>query len=144
MIVFSTYDLGGFQSTDEASNLFTMRPDGRDRQQLTRYPPAGTRATQPSWTPNGKSIIFTKVDGSADEIRHVAFIRPDGSDLRELPLEGTHNRLQPYVCDAAACVRLRQLRPCANNREQITDSVSVRLGHCLEPSLELIERNDVR
>ena len=95
VIVFSTYDLGGFQSTDEASNLFTIRPDGTDRREVTRYPAGGTRATQPSWTPDGTSIIFTKVDGSADELRHVAFVRPDGSDLRELQLEGTHNRLQP-------------------------------------------------
>ena len=95
VIVFSTYDLGGFQSTDKASNLFTIRPDGSDRRAVTHYPPAGTRATQPSWTPDGTSVVFTKVDGGADELRHVAFVRPDGSGLKELPLEGTHPRLQP-------------------------------------------------
>lgn len=38
---------------------------------------------------------------------------------------------------------LLPLNACANNSEQIADSSSVRLRHCLEPSLELLERDDV-
>ena len=95
LIVFSTHDLGQFQNTNAASNLFTIHSDGTGLRRITNYPPGGTRATQPSWTPGGTSIIFTKVDGLSDEDRHPAFIQPDGSGLVVLAVDGTHNRVRP-------------------------------------------------
>jgi len=38
---------------------------------------------------------------------------------------------------------LSPFRACANNREQITNSIPVRFGHGLEPTLKLLERDDV-
>ena len=81
-IVFTTYDLGEFQGTDEPSNLFTIRPDGTDLTQLTRYPPGGKRATQPTWTPDGTRILFTLV-GQSPGVRQP----PPGSVRRRRRLE---------------------------------------------------------
>ncbi len=96
-IVFTTYDLGELQGTDEPSNLFTIRPDGSDLTQLTRYPPGGKRATQPTWTPDGKRILFTLVGQSPefDNPRQAAFVDADGSNLVVLPGSATHPRLRP-------------------------------------------------
>jgi Tol biopolymer transport system component len=97
LIVFSTYDLGEFQATDEPSNLYTIKPDGSDMSKLTSYGSAGQRATQPSWTPDGKRILFTLVgqDPSFDNPRQAAFIDADGSNLQVLSSSATHPRLRP-------------------------------------------------
>jgi Tol biopolymer transport system component len=97
-IVFTTYDLGAFQQTDEPSNLYTIHPDGTGQRQLTQYGAADTRATQPSWTPDGRRILFTLVrqsSGQYDNPRRAAFIDADGTRLTELGIDATHPRLQP-------------------------------------------------
>lgn len=63
-ILFSTYDLGEFQATDEPSNLFTIGPDGSGLTPITTFGKADQRATQPTWTPDGSRIIFTLVGQS--------------------------------------------------------------------------------
>ena len=97
LIVFTTYDLGEYQATDEPSNLYTIRPDGSDLRAVTTFGPADQRATQPTWTPDGARIMFTLV-GQADGFdgpRQVATIAPDGSDQVIPGPEGTHARLRP-------------------------------------------------
>jgi Tol biopolymer transport system component len=99
LIVFSTYDLGEFQATDEPSNLYTIKPDGSEMSKVTSYGPGGQRATQPTWTPDGKRILFTLVgqDPSFDNPRRAAFIDADGSSLELLPGSATHPRLRPAL-----------------------------------------------
>jgi Tol biopolymer transport system component len=98
-IVFSTYDLSLFQSTDDVSNLYTMKVDGSDVVQVTSFEAGQTRATQPDWAPDGSAdgqIVFTAVDQPRKSARHVAFIEPDGSGLQVVANStGTHNRLRP-------------------------------------------------
>jgi len=96
-ILFSTYDLGEFQATDEPSNLYTIKSDGSGRTALTTFDEAGQRATQPTWTPDGSRIIFTLVGQQAgtDSPRHAAFIEGDGSNLVEIEVAATHPRLRP-------------------------------------------------
>ena len=66
---------------------------------MTRFAAGATRATQPSWTPNGDRIIFAAVKGSGFGTPTMATIRPDGSGLTAAttsgPMFGTHPRLQP-------------------------------------------------
>jgi TolB protein len=97
-IVFNTYDLGVFQDTTEAANLYTVGVDGSDLRQLTRFGSGDTRATQPRWTPDGTGIVFTRVDGAGYGSRGLAYIAADGTGLRWLtpePVDGTHPQLRP-------------------------------------------------
>ena len=100
-IVFYTHDLGSFQDTTMAANLYVIKPDGSGLTQVTDFHENDTRATQPTWTPDGRQIIFTWVgfDASRQNTlgeRHIAFIDPDGSNLRVLDgLPATHPRLRP-------------------------------------------------
>ncbi len=97
LIVFTTYNLVVFQSTNNASELYTIRPDGTDLQQLTSFGAGQDRATQPRWTPDGERILFTKVSGSGP--RSMASVSADGSDevwaTGENAENGTHPTLQP-------------------------------------------------
>lgn len=97
VIVFTTYDLGEFQSTDEASNIYTITPDGSDMAAVTSFDRMDQRATQPTWTPDGKRIIFTLVGDSGqgaefDGPRQAALIDPDGSNLEVIEGAATHPR----------------------------------------------------
>jgi len=99
LIVFCSYDIGAFDSTDEPSNLFTIRSDGAELTQITDFGPGEERASQPTWTLDGR-IIFTYVTGADDEQRNVAFINVDGSGLEILSAavgrgNRPHPRLQP-------------------------------------------------
>ena len=84
-----------------AANLYVIKPDGSGLTQVTDFHENDTRATQPTWTPDGRQIIFTWVgfDASRQNTlgeRHIAFIDPDGSNLRVLDgLPATHPRLRP-------------------------------------------------
>ena len=69
LIVFCTNDVGGLQVTDEPSNLFTVRSDGSKLSPITDYGPGKERATQPTWTADGR-IIFDHITGANDEQRH--------------------------------------------------------------------------
>ena len=96
LIVFGTYDYGAFFETDEPSNLYTIRPDGSERTQITDFGPGEDRATQPSWTSDGR-IIFTYVSGPSDESQRIAFIEADGSGLEivDAPENLVHARQSP-------------------------------------------------
>ena len=56
LIVYTTYDyiIG---ETDEPSNLFTIQPDGTGRRQVTDFGPGEDRATQPTWTSDGRIVV---------------------------------------------------------------------------------------
>ena len=101
LIVYCSFDVGGFQSTDEPSNLFTIRADGSDLTQITDFGPGAERASQPTWTPDGR-IIFTYITGSDDGTLDLAFINADGTGLEALsvaaevgPGNRPHPRLRP-------------------------------------------------
>jgi Tol biopolymer transport system component len=94
LILFTTYDLGAFGESDFASNLYTIRPDGSQLAQITHFEAGGVRATQPTWTPDGR-IIFTHVSGAEDDVRKIGIMEADGSGLEVLEPFATHPRLRP-------------------------------------------------
>ena len=110
-IVFNTYPLGSFQDTTKATNLYTMAPDGTGVTPVTTFGENDTRATQPTWTPDGQRIIFTQIvrnPANPSGERVIALIDADGSDLTLIPTPvivgdpfvpdaryGTHPRLRP-------------------------------------------------
>lgn len=62
-IVFATFPLNDFQCC-EVSNLYRIHPEGSGLQQLTTFETDELRATQPRYTPDGASIVFTAVTPS--------------------------------------------------------------------------------
>jgi dipeptidyl aminopeptidase/acylaminoacyl peptidase len=77
-IVFATYDLGAFDElpSGKSSNLFTVRADGTQLTKLTALPPAGQRATQPTWLRDGAGVLITLVNASGR--RSPAVVSGDG------------------------------------------------------------------
>ena len=65
-IVFSTYPLNEFNFVPAISDLYRIHPDGTGMEQITHYESKGLRATIPSYTPDGKWIIFTAVQPSSN------------------------------------------------------------------------------
>ncbi len=108
-IVFNTYPLGSFQDTTKATNLYAIRPDGTGLTHVTHFGENDTRATQPTWTPDGKQIIFMYIARNPSHPwgeRHIGLIDSDGSNLTLIPAPadagvpgdvwyGTHARLRP-------------------------------------------------
>ena len=99
-IVFGSYGIESFERGGPgASNLYTVNPDGSGLTQSTRFGLGESRAGHPSWTPDGKRIIFTKIDGTDFDgygARRIASIDVDGSNLQVIDLYlGTFPRLQP-------------------------------------------------
>lgn len=92
-IVFSTYPLNDYQCC-QVSNLYRIHPDGTGMEQLTAYETDEVRATQPRYTPDGASIIFTSVTSGG---RVPWLIPADGGDPIELIQFGlyTHPAWQP-------------------------------------------------
>lgn len=65
------------------SELWTMRPDGSDRVQITTL---GASASEPSWSPDGSRILFsTDVNTRWD----LYTIRPDGTGLARITSPST-------------------------------------------------------
>ncbi len=81
LIVYVTNDVGSVESTDDPSNLFTIKSDGSGLTQVTNFAAGGDRASQPTWTSDGQ-IIFDLITGSEDSRGSIAFINADGSGLR--------------------------------------------------------------
>lgn len=96
LIVFSTRP---WKMLEGPSNLYTIRPDGSDLAQLTKFGAGETRAVQPTWTPEGDRIIFTAVEGTGFGHPTMAIIQRDGSGLQSAtssgPMFGSHPRLRP-------------------------------------------------
>jgi Tol biopolymer transport system component len=97
-IVFSTRPWT--ELPDGPSGLYTIRPDGSE---LTPLTPAGetARAVQPSWTPDGTAVLFTRVMGTGFGDPAMATILADGTGLGPATggawQFGTHPRLRPTV-----------------------------------------------
>ena len=113
-IVFTTYDLGvrddkHFADLSQPSNLYTIKPDGTGLTQLTHNTKgagllrdgtaSGPLSSQPTWTPDGRKILFVQVEGSAWPGWTMATINPDGTGMAPAVatgyLLGTHPRLRP-------------------------------------------------
>jgi Tol biopolymer transport system component len=97
-IVFNTYPIGSFQDTTKAQNLYTIRPDGTEMTQVTHFGENDSRAAEPTWTPDGKRIIFMYIARDPSNpagARSIAFVDADGSNLTVVDMFGQHPRLRP-------------------------------------------------
>ena len=94
-IAFVTHPLIVFNFDAVVSNLYTVRPDGRELRALTHFTTSDVRATQARWTPEG-SVIFTRVDSAG---RTLATIDSDSRNLKLIPAGDrpirTHGDVRP-------------------------------------------------
>lgn len=70
--------LSGFPSDDPQFDLYTVRPDGSELEQLTDDEVA---EHEPSWSPDGTRIVFAM---GASYFQDVFVMSADGSDIRRL------------------------------------------------------------
>ena len=99
LIVFGDHDIGAEESTDDPTNLYTVRPDGSELTQITSFGSGEARASQATWTSDGR-ILFTHVTGDDDQVREIALINADGSGLEiVVPADeiGDFNRPHPRM-----------------------------------------------
>jgi Tol biopolymer transport system component len=62
------------------TELVRSRPDGTDVETITTLVPDGAAAVNPTYTPDGTQILFTRIAASGDTA--LMSIAPDGTDLR--------------------------------------------------------------
>jgi Tol biopolymer transport system component len=75
-------------------NVYTIRPDGSDRRDVTAGTAVADYAGQPTWMPDGR-IIFSRGIMEAGGTPASAVIQPDGTGLRILDAEVTHPQVAP-------------------------------------------------
>jgi Tol biopolymer transport system component len=66
--------------TAEGTQIFTVRPNGRDLRQITRV---DGDASTPDWSPDGRKIAF---DIATDVSVQIAIMNADGSGIHTLPI----------------------------------------------------------
>ncbi|NQX13704.1 PD40 domain-containing protein [Microbacteriaceae bacterium VKM Ac-2855] len=96
-ILFASWDLNAFQG-DEASQLYTVTPDGFELTQITHINTAdGIRPGEASWTPDGTRIITALGTVSRQEVVTVTigFVDPATGDIDATNQSGAMPSLQP-------------------------------------------------
>jgi Tol biopolymer transport system component len=92
-IVMASHPLHSFNFGSYDSDLFLVRPNGGGLRPLTSYD-GDLRATQPRYTPDGRSIVFTAVTPTAREL----WIIPAAGGTTQHVTQGgiaTHGTMQP-------------------------------------------------
>jgi Tol biopolymer transport system component len=76
-------------------DLFTMRADGTGQRNLTRSP--GIDEHDADWAPNGRRIAFER---GRDKAAEIYTMRPDGSRVRQLTVNGSADRNPAWSPDS--------------------------------------------
>ena len=74
-IAFSNYVTG---------QIYTVNPDGSGLVQLTHTEGTDRAADFPSWSPNGKRILFTKFRYAGDDHSRIWIMKADGTDKHQV------------------------------------------------------------
>jgi Tol biopolymer transport system component len=79
------------------TDIYTIRPDGTGITNITTLGLGTERAIEPTWTPDGRGIVFTLVDGfGAGQIPLIGLMDAHGSNVSRLGFgDGTAGRLRP-------------------------------------------------
>lgn len=94
LIVFNDHDLGMFQSMDQRSGLWLVRPDGSGLRRLTHA--KDTKYAQPAWSPDGRRLIFSIARGDTDVSSvDLATMPSSGGRATLLGIQGAHARFDP-------------------------------------------------
>ena len=98
---------------DLKQNIYSIRPDGTGLTQLTFLTADQAGASEPSWSPNGKSIVFTENSPDRSTFR-IWVMNADGSNAHPLFDESGYNDFQASFSPDGSRVILRR---CSNSRE---------------------------
>jgi dipeptidyl aminopeptidase/acylaminoacyl peptidase len=103
-----------FPSGGTGAPLVVMRPDGSLRRELGR----AAYAVAPSWSPDGRNLVFQGADG-------IYVVAPDGSGLRKVAEDGAFPQWSPlgdwiaFVASPYASASLELVRPDGSGRTQL-------------------------
>jgi len=87
-IVFTTHE---YDPSGAPVRLFTVRTDGSRLKELVYAGSDGERSSHPSWTPDGKQVLFVQMN-----TRTAALVNADGTGLVLIGgISATHPRLRP-------------------------------------------------
>lgn len=81
-LAFRAGSLTPFDSPEDPTNLFTMKPDGSDLVQITNVGPDGPGIATPDWAWGTHPITVTLIHGPGQS--SLATIDPDGTNLADL------------------------------------------------------------
>ncbi|MFE7516838.1 hypothetical protein ACFU8I_37265, partial [Streptomyces sp. NPDC057540] len=81
-IVFSRVDPTGF------AHLYVIRPDGSGTHRITS---ARAHDTYPSWSPDGRRLVFTRGGTDDADPEHLFLVRADGTALTPLTKTDSHD-----------------------------------------------------
>ena len=80
----------------EAPDLFTIRPDRTGRHRITTVADHGGYAAEPTFTPDGRTVVFSGQVGSASESDQLLRVSTLGGDVSSFHgLAGRHPRWRP-------------------------------------------------
>jgi Tol biopolymer transport system component len=76
----------GFDPSLGTTRIYTVQPDGRGLRAVTRPVPLTQGDSQPDWSPDGRRILFRRIDrvGRPDERVDIYVVGADGRGLRNL------------------------------------------------------------
>lgn len=80
-----SYLAAALSAPDRASDIYRVRPDGRDLRPLTR---SGAIDVAPAWSPDGKQLAFVSDRAGSPQ---VYVMEADGSNQRRLTFQGPYN-----------------------------------------------------
>ncbi|HEX6867521.1 MAG TPA: hypothetical protein VF119_01890 [Candidatus Limnocylindrales bacterium] len=97
-ILFNTrFDPADAASRETATDIYEIRPDGTGLTNITDLGLGDLRAIEPTWTPDGRRIVFTQVDGfGGGQIAAIALMDADGGNVSRLGFAaGSAGRMRP-------------------------------------------------
>jgi TolB protein len=76
-----------------SQNVYSIRPDGTGTTQLTSFTAETGQASEPSWSPDGRSLVFTLATDGFSTFR-IWIMNADGSNAHQLTADAGRNDFQ--------------------------------------------------
>jgi TolB protein len=109
--------------------LYTMDPDGRDMTQITNMPSTDYDLWAPSFSPDGKRIVFCYGSGNSAEssLAELYLVNADGSGLKQLTHDGAFDCFPHWSPDGSYIAFFGSFPPAGSLAVIRPDGTDVRL-----------------